>query len=325
MKIILINNTMNIVIKFLISLILFIFGINLFSKALGNLYQKKIKLILEKYTKTPLKGIIFGTILTAIIQSSTITTISTVSLVNSNLLTFHNSLGIMMGANLGTCITSFIISLLNLKESNNLLIFLNPNNYIPLILVIGLILRFKGKKNKSEVLLGFGLFMLGLLMIGKSLEPIKEYAWFKNLLSSFNNPIIGVLTGLVATTLIQSSSATIAILQTLSETTKLTYYTTTPIIMGENIGTCLTTLVASINTSKNAKKVAVSHLLYNLIGTIIFLIIFYLAKLFNLEFLTNSVNSFKIALIHTLFNFFSILIFYPFLHKLEKLINYLVR
>ena len=158
-----------------------------------------------------------------------------------------------------------------------------------------------------------------------SLEPIKAFFWFKNLLLSFDNPLFGVFIGIILTTIMQSSSATIAILQTVSDTNHLTYFMATPIIMGENIGSCLTTIVASLNTSKNAKKVAISHLLYNIIGTIIFLIIFYFLNLFKLNFLNYEVNSFKIAIIHTLFNFFSILIFYPFLNKLEKFINFLVK
>ncbi len=315
---------MTILFNFLISILLFIYGINLFSTSLENIYQNKIKDILEKYTKTPLKGIIFGTIITALIQSSTITTIGTVSLVNSNLITFHNSLGIMMGANLGTCITSWFVTFLEMKSNNILLIF-NPNTYIPLILLIGLIYSLKKRNNKSNILIGFGLFMLGLMMLQRSLSPISEYAWFKNLVSSFDNPILGVITGMIVTSILQSSSATIAILQTVSEANFFTFKTASPIIMGENIGTCLTTLVASIGTSKNARKVAVSHLLYNIIGTIIFLVIFYIFKFFSIKLLDIQVTSFHIALIHTLFNFFSILIFYPFLKKLEKLINLIVK
>ena len=311
---------MKILFKFIISIMIFIYGIKLFSNSLEIIMSNNIKNTLEKYTKTPLKGIIFGTILTSIIQSSTLTTTITVGLVNSNLITFHNSLGIMMGANLGTCVTSWIISLLKLGN-NNYLILLNPNTYIPLLLTIGLIFYFKKRKIKGKILIGFGLFMLGLLMIQDSLMPLKNYAWFKSLLVSFNNPLLGVLSGIIITTLIQSSSATVAILQTLSESNSLNYLIATPIIMGENIGTCITTLIASIPTNKNARKVAISHLLYNIIGTIIFLIIFYIAYLFKLKFIYQEVNSFKIAMIHTLFNFLSILIFYPFLNNLENLIN----
>jgi len=315
---------MNILFNFIISIVVFIYGIQLFSSSLESLYQKNIKNILEKYTKTPFKGIIFGTIFTAIIQSSSLTTITTVSLVNSNLITFHSSLGIMMGANLGTCVTSWVISFLNLGSSN-ILFFLNPNNYIPLLLIIGLIFYFKKRIVKGKILIGFAMFMLGLKMMQLSLLPVQEYAWFKDLLISFNNPLIGVLTGIVLTCIIQSSSATVAILQTISEGSKLNYLITIPIIMGENIGTCLTTLIASIKTSKNAKRVAVSHLLYNVIGTIIFLIIFYIIYIFKLDIIYEEVNSLKIALIHTIFNFLSIIIFYPFLNFFEKLIKRIVK
>ena len=316
---------MKIFISFLFSIIVFIYGIQLFSNSLSNMYQKNIKKVLEKYTKTPLKGIIFGTITTSIIQSSTLVTITTVGLVNSGIMTFHNSLGIMMGANLGTCITSWIISLLNLGNNNTFLMFLNPNTYIPLMLIIGIIFYFKKRKTRSKIIIGFSLFMLGLNMMQRSLLPLQNFIWFKNLLNSFNNPLIGVISGILITTLIQSSSATVAILQTLSETNSLNYFMATPIIMGENIGTCITTLIASIKTSKNARKVAVSHLLYNIIGTIIFLIIFYFIYILKLNFIYNKVNSFSIALIHTTFNFLSIIIFYPFLNYLEKLINKLVK
>ena len=320
-----INNNMKIFFSFSISIIIFIYGIKLFSDALSKMYQKNIKSILEKYTKTPIKGIIFGTIITAIIQSSTITTITTVSLVNSGIIAFHDSLGVMMGANLGTCITSWIISLLNLGNNKSFLLLINPNTYIPVLLIIGIIYFFKKRKVKSNILIGFAFFMLGLKMMQISLLPIKDFFWFKNLLTSFNNPIIGVLAGIIITCIIQSSSATIAILQTISENNPINYLMATPIIMGENIGTCLTTIIASIKTNKNAKKVAISHLLYNIIGTVIFLILFYIIYLLKLIFIYEEVDSFKIALIHTIFNFLSILIFYPFLNYLEKLINKLIK
>jgi len=316
---------MKIFFSFIISITLFIYGINLFSSTLEKIMGKNIQQSLKKYTKTPFKGIILGTILTALIQSSTLTTITTVSLVNSGILSFHSSLGIMMGANLGTCLTSWLISILNLGVNSKILIFVNPNTYIPILLGLGLFFYLKKHPIKSKLFLGFSLFMLGLLLMQKSLLPLKDYGWFKSLLTSFNNPLIGVLTGIIITTLIQSSSATVAILQTISETNPLTYLIATPIIMGENIGTCLTTLIASLTTNKNAKKVAISHLLYNILGTIIFLILFYFVYLFKLDFIYQEVNSFSIALIHTLFNFLSILIFYPFLKHFENLINKLVK
>ncbi len=319
----LINNSMRILFNFLIGLGLFIYGINLFSKGLERLSEKRLKKILEKYTKTKFKGIILGTIITAIIQSSSLTMILALGLVNSSVISFSNSIGIMMGANLGTCITSFLVAFLNISNTNNF--FFNPNNYIPFLLILGLFFSFKNHCNKSNILIGFALFMLGLLMMETSLEPIREYAWFKNLLLSLENPFLGILIGILITSIIQSSSATVAILQTISESNPLTYSNVIPIIMGENIGSCFTTLIASLGSSKNAKKVPVSHLLYNLIGTFIFFSIFYLLYLFSNSILNTQVNSLKIAIIHTLFNLFSILIFYPFTKKLEKLVNLLVK
>ena len=257
------------------------------------------------------------------IQSSSLTTILTISLVNSHIISFHNSLGIMMGANLGTCLTSWLTSLLTNNDS--IMLFFNPHTYIPLIIIIGLYFYFKQNTNKSNIFIGFSLFMLGLKMLQNSLLPIQEYNYFKELIKTLNNPFFAVLSGMLITILIQSSSATVAILQSLTKSGNITYLNSIPIIMGENIGTCITTLIATFKTNKDAKKVALSHLLYNILGTIFFLIIFYLAYLLKIKFLFNQVNSYKIAIIHTLFNFLSIIIFYPFLKQFEKLINKIVK
>ncbi len=310
---------MNIILEFTISLCLFIYGLQLFSKGLENLFQKKIKTYLIKYTNRTSKGIILGTILTALIGSSSLTTILTISLVNKNIISFHNSLGIIMGANLGTCLTSFLTAFLS--HDNSLFIFLNPNTYTPFIILIGLFYYFKNKQTKSNVFIGFSLFILGLKMLQNSLNPLQEYEWFKSLIKTLNNPFLALLSGFFITSLIQSSSATIAILQGLTKSGTITYLNSIPIIMGENIGTCLTSLIATFKTNKNAKKVALSNLFYNIIGTIFFMILFYFTYILKLNFLNQSVNSLKIAFIHTLFNFLSIIIFYPFLKIFEKLIN----
>ncbi len=315
---------MKILFNFSFSLITFIYGINLFSKGLKNSYQENIKLIIKKYTSSPFKGIILGGISTAIFQSSSLITITILNLVNLEIITFHNSLGLIMGANLGTCITSFLVSSLSIKRKNLNFLF-NPISYIPLLIIIGIYFYFKKKKNKSEVLIGFSLFMLSLVMIKESLKPLENFFWFKKLLLSLNSPLLGVISGFLTTCIIQSSSATIAILQTLSINNKITFQMAIPIIMGENIGTCITALIASINTSKNAKKVSLANLLYNFLGTIIFLFIFYFLKFLKLPFLEHYASSFGIAIIHTLFNLFSIFIFLPFLNKFERLINHLVK
>lgn len=308
---------MTILLNFILSISLFIYGMQLFSSSFENI-QEKIKNILKSCTNSPKRGIILGTIITAIIQSSSIITVITVGLVNSNIITFHDSIGIIMGANLGTCITSWITSFLTF-EGNTLTIF-NPNTYIPFILLIGLILHFKDKRKFSNILIGFALFLLGLSMMQTSLEPIMKYKRFKDLINYLNNPLLGLLIGIIITCLVQSSSATVALLQTISNKQKLTYYMTIPIILGENIGSCITTLISCIGTNSNAKKVAYAHLFYNIIGTIIFIIIFYLGSFLNINALKLEVNSNSIALIHTIFNFLSIIIFYPFLNMFEKFI-----
>lgn len=309
---------MKLLLNFILSISLFIYGLQLFSNSLGNIHEK-IKFILEKYTSTPKKGIILGTIITSIIQSSSIITSITVGLVNSNIISFHSSIGIMMGANLGTCITSWLTSFLCLNTNTN--IIFNINTYIPILLLIGLILYLHNKKRLSNFFVGYSLFLFGLNLMQNTLSPLIELKIFKDIIDSFNNPLIGLLIGIIATCLVQSSSATIAILQTISINKKLTYYMTIPIILGENIGSCITTLIASIGTNKNAKKVAYSHLLYNILGSIIFIILFYILSYLKVKLLNYQVNTYSIALIHTLFNFLSIIIFYPFINKFEELIN----
>ena len=314
---------MKLLLNFILSICMFIYGIQLFSNSLGNI-ETRIKDVLEDYTKNIKYGIVLGTIVTALIQSSSIVTSITVGLVNSNVLSFHNSIGIMMGANLGTCFTSWITSFLSIDTTNTPM-FLNMNTYTPVLLLIGLIFYFKGRKRLSNLFVGYAFFMLGLSMMQTTLTPIMEYKIFKDIIYSLNNPLLGLLIGIIMTSLVQSSSATVAILQTISNKTKLNYYMAIPIILGENIGSCATTLISAIGTNKNAKKVAFSHLFYNIIGTIIFIVLFYLSKYLNLKYLELNVNSNSIALIHTLFNLLSIVIFYPFIKHFESFINKLVK
>ena len=298
---------MKLLLNFILSICLFIYGLQLFSTSLGNI-ETRIKNVLKKYTKNAKYGIILGTITTAIVQSSSIITSITVSLVNSSIITFHESIGIMMGANLGTCITSWITSFLSIETSTTSL--LNFNNYTPILLLIGLILYFKKRTRLSNILIGYGFFILGLSMMQKTLTPIMEYKLFKDIIYSLNNPLLSLLIGIITTSILQSSSATVAILQTISNKKKLTYYMAIPIIVGENIGTCITTIIATIGTNKNAKKVALSHLFYNIIGTLIFIIIFYISNFLELKYISLQVNSYSIALIHTLFNFLSLFKFF---------------
>lgn len=307
---------MKILLEFILSLCIFIYGIQLFSKGITNLESHKFKTLLIKYTNTKFKGIILGTILTIIIQSSGIVTILTLSLVNSNLISFTNTIGIIMGSNLGTCFTSWITSILNY----NFFIFLNPITYTPIFILLGLI-NYKKNINKSNMLLGLTFFLLGLKMLNNSLNPIMNYPWFNNLLNTLNNPFLGILSGIIITSVIGSSTATVAILQSITKTQSITYLNSIPIIMGENIGSSITGLIGSINTRKEAKLVSIFNLIYNILGTIVFFIIYLIFYYLKVNIIYKTINSYHIALIHTIFNLLSIIIFYPFTKLIEKLLR----
>ena len=317
-----IDNNMSIILEFILSICIFIYGIQLFSKGISNLVNEKAKNLLIKYTNTKFKGIILGTILTIIIQSSGIVTILTLSFVNSNLIDFSNTLGIIMGSNLGTCFTSWLTSFIN---TNNFLVFLNPTFYTPIFILLGLIFFLKNKIDKSNTLLGLTFFLLGLKMLNNSLTPIMNYSWFKNLLIILNNPLLGILLGIILTSIIGSSAATVAILQTITKTGSITYLNSIPIILGENIGSSITGILGSINTKKDAKMVSIFNLLYNLLGTIIFMLIYFIFYFLKVRFLYLKINSYHIALIHTLFNFLSIIVFYPYTKYLERLTRKMVK
>ena len=317
-----IDNNMSIILEFILSICIFIYGIQLFSKGISNLVNKKVKNLLIKYTNTKFKGIILGTILTIIIQSSGIVTILTLSFVNSNLIDFSNTLGIIMGSNLGTCFTSWLTSFIN---TNNFLVFLNPTFYTPIFILLGLIFFLKNKIDKSNTLLGLTFFLLGLKMLNNSLTPIMNYSWFKCLLIILNNPFLGILLGIILTSIIGSSAATVAILQTITKTGSITYLNSIPIILGENIGSSITGILGSINTKKDAKMVSIFNLLYNLLGTIIFMLIYFIFYFLKVRFLYLKINSYHIALIHTLFNFLSIIVFYPYTKYLERLTRKMVK
>lgn len=313
---------MSIILEFILSICIFIYGIQLFSKGISNLVNEKVKNLLIKYTNTKFKGIILGTILTIIIQSSGIVTILTLSFVNSNLIDFSNTLGIIMGSNLGTCFTSWLTSFIN---TNNFLIFLNPTFYTPIFILLGLIFFIKNKIDKSNTLLGLTFFLLGLKMLNNSLTPIMNYSWFKSLLNILNNPFLGILLGIILTSIIGSSAATVAILQTITKTGGITYLNSIPIILGENIGSSITGILGSINTKKDAKMVSIFNLLYNLLGTIIFMLIYFIFYFLKVRFLYLKINSYHIALIHTLFNFLSIIVFYPYTKYLKRLTRKMVK
>ncbi len=305
-------------------LAMFLFGMNVMGEALEKQAGGKLKKILEKLTSSPVKGLLLGAGVTAVIQSSSATTVMVVGFVNSGLMKLNQAVGVIMGANIGTTITSWILSLTAIESDNIFMQFLKPATFAPILAAIGIIfymfIKNDKKKNVGLALLGFAVLMSGMESMSGAVKPLAEVEEFRQLFVLFTNPIIGVLVGAVVTAIIQSSSASVGILQALSTTGSITFAGAIPIIMGQNIGTCATALIASIGAGKNAKRASMIHFYFNLIGTIIFLIVFYtLNAIIGFSFIDTPVNAASIAVVHTTFNVFATAVMLPFNKWLEKL------
>lgn len=312
------------ILKFLGGLALFLYGMNYMGDELKKAGGSKFETLLRKMTDKKIKGLLFGAVITAIVQSSSAITVMTVGLVNSKLLSLHQAVGIIMGANIGTTITSWILSLTGIQSSNLFISMLKPSVFSPVIAFVGIILFLSGKTEKKKhigsIMLGFGTLMFGMESMSSAVEPLKNSPEFTSILTLFQNPILGILAGAFLTAVIQSSSASVGILQALSTTGSITVLSAFPLILGQNIGTCITAIISSINTSKNAKRVSVVHLLFNVIGVVFAAAVFYLINgLFDLNFVNEKINSATIAAIHTAFNIFSTIILFPFGRQIEKL------
>ncbi len=305
-------------------LALFLFGMDVMGKALEKQAGGRLKIILEKLTSSPIKGLLLGAGVTAVIQSSSATTVMVVGFVNSGLMELHQAIGVIMGANIGTTITAWLISLTAIESSNFFLQLLKPTSFSPVLAAIGVCCLMFSKEQKKHnigtILLGFAVLMTGMDIMTNAVKPLADMPAFTNLFLLFTNPILGVVAGAVLTAAIQSSSASVGILQALSQTGAITYNNAIPIIMGQNIGTCITAILASVGTGKNAKRAAAVHFYFNLIGTIVFLALFYVLRaIFDFAFLNDPLNAANIAVIHTLFNILATSILLPFTKLLEKL------
>lgn len=305
-------------------LALFLFGMNVMGSALEKQAGGKLKIILEKLTSSPIKGLILGVGVTAVIQSSSATTVMVVGFVNSGLMNLSQAIGIIMGANIGTTVTSWILSLSALESSSMIIKLMKPTSFAPILAAIGIgfymFSKSDKKKNLGTIFLGFTVLMTGMEMMSAAVKPLAEVPEFTNILLLFSNPIFGVLAGAILTAAIQSSSASVGILQALSKTGAITFGSAIPIIMGQNIGTCITALLAGVGASKNAKRASMVHLYFNVIGTILFMIGFYsLNAIIKFSFINDSVNAFNIAVVHTLFNLIATAVMLPFTKLLEKL------
>lgn len=305
-------------------LAMFLYGMNVMGDGLEKLGGGKFESILERLTSNPFKGVMLGALITAIVQSSSATTVMVVGFVNSGIMRLSQAIGIIMGANVGTTVTSWILSLSGLDGGSFIIQLCKPANFTPVLALIGIIMimftKSDMKKTVGNILIGFAVLMFGMENMSSAVKPLADVPQFTNILVMFSNPILGVIAGALLTAVIQSSSASVGILQALSATGQIKFGAAIPIIMGQNIGTCVTALISCIGANKNAKRAAVVHLYFNIIGAFIFLVIFYtLNALFELTFVNDPVNTFYIAVIHTVFNLLSTLVLLPFNKALEKL------
>ncbi len=302
----------------------FLFGMQVMGDALERRGGGKLKSILENLTSSPLKGVLLGAGVTAIIQSSSATTVMLVGFVNSGIMRLSQAISVIMGANIGTTITSWLLSLTGIESGNIFVQLLKPSSFAPILAVIGIIFimffRDSKKNDTGSILIGFSVLMTGMELMSSSVSGLRDNAAFTQILTLFTNPVLGVLAGAIFTAVIQSSSASVGILQALSTTGTITYANAVPIIMGQNIGTCITALLSAIGANKNARRVSVVHLCFNVIGTACFMILFYLAKsIFDFTFITSSIDAAGIAVVHTIFNIVATIVMLPFTKGLEKL------
>ncbi len=310
-------------------LALFLYGMNLMGEGLAKVSGGKLEQILERMTNSTGKAVLLGAAVTAVIQSSSATTVMVVGFVNSGIMRLSQAVGVIMGANIGTTVTSWVLSLAGIDSSNFFVQFLKPSSFSPVLAVIGMILIMFSKSDKKRdvgsILIGFAILMFGMDTMSSAVKPLAEVKAFTNILTMYSNPVLGMLAGLVLTAVIQSSSASVGILQALCGT-GLGYATALPVIMGQNIGTCVTALISGIGANKNAKRAALIHLYFNLIGTILFMSLFYLLDTFvGFPFMNDNATKLGIAVIHTIFNVFATLFLLPFAKGLEKLACLTVR
>lgn len=311
-------------------LAMFLFGMNVMGEALEKQAGGRLKAILERLTANKAKGFLLGLGVTAVIQSSSATTVMVVGFVNSGIMKLSQAISIIMGANVGTTVTAWILSLTGLQGDGFLIQLLKPSTFSPILALIGIILYMFAKngrkKDTGTILLGFAVLMFGMETMSGAVKPLADVPEFTNILLMFSNPILGVLAGAVLTGIIQSSSASVGILQALSTTGQITFGSAIPIILGQNIGTCVTAMLSSIGANKNARRTAVVHLYFNIIGTVAFLILFYILRgIFDFAFVNNPVNEVGIAVVHTTFNLLATALMLPFTKGLEKLAYLTIR
>lgn len=306
-------------------LALFLYGMDMLGDALKKLSGGKLEIILEKLTSNKLMAILLGAGVTAIIQSSSATTVMVVGFVNSGIMKLTQSIGVILGANVGTTATAWILSLAEISGTGFFMKLLKPTSFSPVLAIIGVFMIMMAKKEKykdiGSIMVGFAILMFGMDTMSTAVEPLAESPQFSSILLMFSNPVLGMLAGLILTAVIQSSSASIGILQALCVTGAVSYSTALPIIMGQNVGTCVTALISSAGAGKNGKRAALIHLYYNIIKTVGFMVIFYsLHAVLNFAFMETSISALGVAVVHTAFNVVAVVLIAPFSSVLEKLV-----
>lgn len=312
------------VITLLGGLAFFLYGMNVMSSGLEKLAGGKLEIILKKMTSNKIKSLLLGMGITIAIQSSSALTVMLVGLVNSGIMELSQTIGVLMGSNIGTTLTAWILSLSGIEGDNPFLRMLKPESFSPIIALIGVIMIMTAKHNRTKdigkIMVGFSVLMTGMTLMSGAVSPLADSPQFSHILTAFRNPIMGVLVGAVFTGVIQSSAASVGILQALSLTGQVTYGMAIPIIMGQNIGTCVTAMLSSVGTNKNARRAAVVHLSFNIIGTVVWLALFEAANaIFRFAFVSTAIDTFHIALIHSIFNLLCTLMLLPCCGLLEKL------
>ena len=317
------------ILSLLCGLALFLYGMEIMGDALKKSAGNNLKSILGKMTTNPVKGFLLGLAVTAVIQSSSATTVMVVGFVNSGTMTLLQSVGVIIGANVGTAVTAWLTALSGIGSDGaeaalGVIQWLKPDAWMPILAVIGICLIMFTKRGKKKdigvILLGFAILMVGMSMMSDAVSGLKNDEGFKSILTMFSNPILGVLAGVVLTAIVQSSSASVGILQSLTATGAITFGAAIPIIMGQNIGTCVTAMLSSVGANKNGKRAALIHLYFNIIGVVVVLSIFYLLNwIFSFSFLSSSIDMWGVAFVHTIFKIICVAIIGPFYKLLEKL------
>ncbi len=308
----------------------FLYGILVMSSGLEKIAGGKLEKLLKVMTSNPLKGLVLGAGITALIQSSSAVTVMLVGLVNSGIMKLTQAIGVIMGSNIGTTITAWILSLAGIQSDNFWVRMFKPESFCPLLALFGIMMVIGSKKMRRQdigrVMIGFAVLMYGMQLMAGSMTPLAKDPNFQQYMLAFNNPILGLAVGTIITAIIQSSAASVGILQALSMTGNVTYGMALPIIMGQNIGTCITAFLSSIGVNANARKVAVVHVSFNVIGTAVFLIAYLGADaVFHLKFVNETINPAMIAVVHSIFNITTTIMLFPFIKQLEKIANFVIK